>query len=105
MAAHELSGKKPFGIKISQRDLLAIKIIAPIIWIMFAYATYFAFSKGRIGEGIGHVGFLLVLFCGMVHIFGIVDHVRDIALSKMLGIVTLFGVLVCATGWLIRLST
>ncbi len=105
MTAKDLSEKKPFGLAISQRDLLVMKIIAPIIWVMFAWATYLAFASGRIGEGIGHCGFLLVIFSGLVHLLGLIDPDRDVALSKLLTIATLFGILVCATGWMIRLTT
>jgi hypothetical protein len=88
-----------------KHDLWVLNVAAPIMWVGFAAVAYLAFAQGRIGEGIAHIGMLIVLFCGLIHLWGIVDSSRDIALSKLTTIATLFGVLVCATGWLIRRTT
>lgn len=97
--------KSRLGLKFSARDLLVLKIIAPIVWVFMGYATYLAFAKGQVGEGVAHGGFLVVLFCGLIHLLGIADTARDPVVSKLTAIATLLGLLVCATGWTIRLMT
>ena len=72
---------------------------------MFAYGAYVALAAGRMGEGIAHIGMLIVLFCGLVgpYIWGVVTT-ADVALRKVLAMMTALGVLITATGWVIRLA-
>ena len=90
----------------SKHDLLFLNVVAPIMWVLLASVAYLAFAKGNIGEGIGHIGLLIVAFWGMIGpLWGIVDPARDPVLYKAGTITTLFGLLILAAGWLIRFTT
>lgn len=90
----------------TKHDLLLLNVVAPIVWMLLAAGAYLAFMKGNIGEGIGHIGLLIVLCCAMIGPFwGIVDPTRDPVLHKAGIITTLFGFLIMATGWVIRFAT
>ena len=90
----------------SKHELLLFSVVAPIMWILLAAGAYLAFMKGNIGEGIAHIGLLIVLFWAMIGPFsGIVDPTRDPVLHKAGSIATLFGFLIMATGWVIHFAT
>ena len=97
--------KQIWRLTLSKRDLRIMGFLAPVIWIMFAYGAYVALAAGRMGEGIAHIGMLIVLFCGLVgpYIWGVVTT-ADVALRKVLAMMTALGVLIAATGWVIRLA-
>ena len=92
-------------LKISQRDLRMLNFLVPVMWVMFAYGAYMALAAGRVGEGIAYVGMLIVFFCGMVgpYIWGIV-RTADVALRKVLAVMTALGMLITATGLVIRFA-
>ena len=89
------------------RDVWLLNAIVPVMWVVVASAAYLAFAKGNAGEGIAHMGMLMVVFCAMIgpYMWGIVHPSNDGALGKLLTIATLLGFLIMATGWLIRLTT
>ncbi len=97
--------KQIWRLTLSKRDLRIMGFLTPVIWIMFAYGAYVALAAGRMGEGIAHIGMLIVLFCGLVgpYIWGVVTT-ADVALRKVLAMMTALGVLITATGWVIRLA-
>ena len=97
---------KFLGLTVSERDLRIMYVLVPLAWVVLASGAYLAFTKGNVGEGIGHSGLLLVLFSGMVgpHFWRIVDD-TDITLNKVLRLMSVFGLLTMATGWLIRFTT
>ncbi|MEP7155238.1 MAG: hypothetical protein ABI905_05665 [Betaproteobacteria bacterium] len=97
-------GRNFFGATITQRDMKFLGVLAPFIWVLFATATVQAFLKGSVGEGIGHTGMLIVLFCTMIgpHMWGLIDE-KDVTFCKVTAIATLFGMLTMFTGWALRL--
>lgn len=58
--------KQVLGVTLSKRDLRMLGFLTPVMWVLFAYGAYVALAAGRIGEGIGHIGMLIVLFCALV---------------------------------------
>ena len=93
-------------LKISQRDLRMLNFLVPVMWVMFAYGAYMALAAGRVGEGIAYIGLLIVFFCALVgpYFWGIVT-IADVAFRKVLAVMTALGILITATGWVIRIAT
>lgn len=91
---------------LSQRDRRVLNIVVPFGWVVLGWGAYLSFTKGNIGEGIGHTGLLIVLFATMVgpQMWAVVAD-GDAMLKKVLAIIIAFGTLTMATGWLIRLAT
>jgi hypothetical protein len=102
-----MNGCRIFGLSLSSSDTKFLNILGPVIWVVMAADAVISFTEGRLASGLVSTGVLVVLFCGMIgpKMWRVVDPKEDVLLGKLTSIVTLLGILIMATGFVLRMMT
>ena len=61
-----VTAKSRFLPDLMARDRRVLNVFLPLMNLLFGWAAYDAFSRGNIGQGIGHMGMVIVFFAIMV---------------------------------------